>query len=65
MIEIVKVIDERGWKPAEAAKALGVAQARISELRCGKMKEFSVDLLLKYLARLGKHVDISVRDDVA
>jgi len=65
MIEIVKVIDERGWKPAEAAKALGVAQARISELRRGKMKEFSVDLLLKYLARLGKHVDISVRDDVA
>ncbi|CAN5274338.1 hypothetical protein BH10CYA1_BH10CYA1_58830 [soil metagenome] len=65
MIEIVKIIDERGWKPAEAAKALDVAQTRISELRKGKMQEFSVDLLLKYLARLGKHVDFSIRDDVA
>jgi predicted XRE-type DNA-binding protein len=65
MIEIVKIIDERGWKPREAAQTLGVAQTRISELRKGKMKEFSVDLLLKYLARLGKHVDFSIRDEVA
>lgn len=65
MIEILKIIDERGWKPPEAATALGVAQSRISELRKGKMKEFSVDLLLKYLARLGKRVDFSVRDEVA
>lgn len=65
MIEILKIIDARGWKPPEAAIALGVAQSRISELRKGKMKEFSVDLLLKYLARLGKRVDFFVRDEVA
>ncbi len=65
MIEILKIIEERGWKAQEAARALGVAQSRISELRKGKMKEFSVDLLLKYLARLGKRVDFSIRDEVA
>jgi predicted XRE-type DNA-binding protein len=65
MIEIVKIIDERGWTPQEAARALGVAQTRISELRKGKMKEFSVDLLLKYLARLGKRVEFAIQDEVA
>ena len=62
MIAITRIIDKRGWTPAEAAGALGVKQPRISELRKGKIEKFSVDLLLRYLARLGKRVDFKVSD---
>lgn len=65
MSAIIDIIDEHGWKAAEAASQLGVKESRISELRQGHVTKFSVDLLLKYLARLGKHVDFSIRHEVA
>ncbi len=65
MIAIVDICDAHGWSNLRAGKALGVNESRISELRQGHVGKFSVDLLLKYLARLGKHVDFSIRDEVA
>jgi predicted XRE-type DNA-binding protein len=64
VIAILKTIDKRKLTPAEAAEVLCVAPTRISELRQGKIEKFSVDLLLNYLARLGKQVKFSVRDVV-
>jgi predicted XRE-type DNA-binding protein len=65
MIEIVRIINHQNWTPIEAAKALGVSQPRISELRKGKMEKFSLELLIKYLTRLGKKVSFTIDDSVA
>ena len=38
---------------AAAAKVLGVAQARVSDLKRGKIDRFSMDLLVRVAARAG------------
>ena len=62
MMRIEKIIKKNGWSQSEAAKALGVKQPRIAEIMSTKVDCFSVDLLIKYLARLGKRVDLKVVD---
>jgi predicted XRE-type DNA-binding protein len=42
-----------GMTQTEAAKVLGVTQARISDIRCGKINQFSLDLLVRLAARAG------------
>ena len=37
----------------KAAKALGVTQARISDIKHGKINRFSLDLLVRLAARAG------------
>jgi predicted XRE-type DNA-binding protein len=44
-----------GMTQTEAAKALGVTQARISEIKRGKISRFSIDLLFRLAARAGLH----------
>lgn len=39
----------------EAAKELGVTQARISDIKRGKINQFSMDLLVRLAARAGLH----------
>lgn len=55
---VVELISLKGWKQAEAAIALGVAQPRISEIRKAKLEKFSVDFLLALLVKLGYQFDI-------
>lgn len=42
-----------GMTQTGAAKALGVTQARISDIRRGKINQFSLDLLVRLAARAG------------
>ncbi len=42
-----------GLTQIQAAKALGVTQARISNLHRGKINRFSLDLLVRLAARAG------------
>lgn len=42
-----------GMTQTEAAKVLGVTQARISDVRRGKINQFSLDLLVRLAARAG------------
>ena len=42
-----------GMTQVEAAKVLGVTQARVSDLRRGKISQFSLDLLVRLAARAG------------
>jgi len=56
MLKIREIIAEKGWSQREAAKELGVSQPRIAEISSFNTTYFSVDLLLKYLARLGTKV---------
>lgn len=39
----------------QAAKLLKVSQGRVSDLSRGKVEKFSLDMLVTFAARLGKH----------
>src|SRR5271156_4526099 len=62
MITIEKVIKKRGLTQTKAAKILGVGQPRLSDLYSEKIERFTVDMLMNWLAKLGKHVTIKVDD---
>ena len=53
-------LDELGLTQAQAANVLGVTQPRISDLSRGKIDRFSVDSLVKLLARAGVEVRVSL-----
>ena len=42
-----------GMTQTEAAKVLGVTQARVSDIKRGKISSFSLDLLVRLAARAG------------
>lgn len=44
-----------GLTQVEAARELGVTQARISDIKRGKINQFSMDLLVRLAARAGLH----------
>jgi predicted XRE-type DNA-binding protein len=46
-------LERRRMRQAEAAKVLGVTQARVSDLKRGKIDGFSMDLLVRLAARAG------------
>ena len=62
MLQIRQTIEDNGWTQEEAAKVLHVKQPRIAEIMKLKTQLFSVDLLLKYLTRLGKRVDMTIHE---
>jgi predicted XRE-type DNA-binding protein len=46
-------LKKSGMTQAAAAKVLGVTQARVSDLKRGKIDRFSMDLLVRLAARAG------------
>jgi predicted XRE-type DNA-binding protein len=46
-------LEKSGMTQAEAASVLGVTQARVSDLKRGKINRFSMDLLVRLAARAG------------
>jgi predicted XRE-type DNA-binding protein len=42
-----------GLTQAAAAKVLGVSQARVADIKHGKINQFSLDLLIRIAARAG------------
>lgn len=66
IFEIKHIIKERGWTQMQAAKALGVQQPRVSDLFQGQIGEFSVDMLMSWLSKLGYEVQVTLKQrDVA
>jgi predicted XRE-type DNA-binding protein len=66
MLQIRNTIQERNLTQVEAAKILKVRQPRIAEIKAMKIQLYSVDTLLKYLARLGTQVSFQFKkSDVA
>jgi predicted XRE-type DNA-binding protein len=61
MAHVQKVIAARGLKQAEAAKVLGVAQPRVSDLMRGRIDLFSIDTLIDMLAHLGIRAKLVVQ----
>ena len=62
MSEIKDAISKNRLTQEEAAKILGVGQPRVSDLYNGKIERFTVDMLMKWLAKLGKQVTVTVKD---
>lgn len=65
MILLEKEIRKLKMTQVEAARRIGVKPPRISELMNGKIDKFSLDLLVVYLARLGKTVEFSLTKQAA
>ena len=59
--QINRIIESRGLTQVEAAKLLRVHQPKVSALKHGRLSEFSIDTLMRFLVRLGKEVNIQVR----
>ena len=62
MDAIEDAIKAKGWTQAEAAKALGVTQPRVSALMRGKIGMFSLDSLINMLTALGLKLDIRISE---
>ena len=61
--ELVKLVDS--WTQWNAAVLLHVNQTQISELRAGKLERFSLDRLVRLLARAGRKIEIRTTSDGA
>lgn len=60
---IREVIQDNEWTQAEAAIVLKVRQPRVAEIMAMKTQHYSVDLLMKFLNRLGKRITFTIEDD--
>lgn len=59
--QISRAITDRGLTQVEAAKALEIDQAKVSNLTRGRIAGFSVERLMKFVAALGWDIDIEMR----
>ena len=60
MVLLEKEIEKLNLSQSAVAGLLGVKPPRVSELLNGKIGKFSLDLLVIYLARLGKTVSFNI-----
>jgi len=58
MIRTAQQLKARGWTQAQAVHELGITQPRVSRLIKGKIKDFSLDMLLTLAARAGLHPEL-------
>ena len=60
MRELETLIHNKRLTQSDAAELLGIQQSRVSDLVRGKIDRFSIDMLVKLLAKTGRHVEIKV-----
>jgi len=60
MMALEKKIRQRGLTQAQAAKALGVTQPRVSDLMRGKISLFGLDALINMTVAMGLRVALQV-----
>jgi predicted XRE-type DNA-binding protein len=59
-LEIRDIIEKNGWTQRRAAKEIGVPQPRIAEIMKMRIEHYSIDMLLKYLDKLGWRVSFTL-----
>lgn len=59
----ILILDAR-LNQSDAAELLNIHQSRVSDLVRGKIDRFSIDTLVKLLARAGRQVEITVKQAV-
>jgi predicted XRE-type DNA-binding protein len=60
MSDLRTYIEEKKLTQAEAAKQLGIAQSRVSDLVRGKWEKFSLEMLITLETRLGRTVRVAL-----
>ncbi len=60
MTVLAKFMEENELKQEKAAKLFGVTQPRISDLKRGKIKLFTVDTLIEMLSKAGLGVAVKI-----
>jgi len=60
MSDLRLYIESNKLTQAEAAKRLGIAQSRVSDLVRGKWEKFSLEMLITLEARLGRSVRVEL-----
>ncbi|MDH4079644.1 MAG: helix-turn-helix domain-containing protein [Nitrospira sp.] len=58
MSDLRLYIEKRKLTQAQAAKQLGIAQSRVSDLVRGKWDKFSLEMLIALEARIGRKVPV-------
>jgi predicted XRE-type DNA-binding protein len=56
--ELVRII--AGWNRANVAVLMHTDPARVSDLRHGRLDRFSVESLVRFLARMRHHVQVTI-----
>jgi predicted XRE-type DNA-binding protein len=62
--KINQIIKHKKLKQAQAAELLGVDQSKISLLSHGRLSDFSIERLMKYLILLDQDVEIIIKSKV-
>jgi predicted XRE-type DNA-binding protein len=65
MQELEKLIRAERLTQNDAAELLNIHQSRVSDLVRGKIDRFSIDTLVKLLARAGRQVEMKVKRQAA
>ena len=60
MSDLRSYIEKEGLAQTEAAKRLGIAQSRVSDLVRGKWEKFRLEMLITLEARLGRTVRVEL-----
>lgn len=60
MSDLRLYIEKQKLTQSEAAKRLGIAQSRVSDLVRGKWDKFSLEMLITLEARLGRTIRVEV-----
>lgn len=61
MMALERIIKDRGFTQARAAKLLGVSQPRVSDLMRRHIDRFSIDALVEMLSRAGYRVELKIK----
>jgi predicted XRE-type DNA-binding protein len=59
--KIIAEIQRRRLTQGQAAAILGIDQPKVSALKQGKLSGFSIERLVRFLLRLGRDVEITVK----
>ena len=65
MRELETLIHNQRLTQSKAAELLGIHQSRVSDLVRGKIDRFSLDMLVKLLAKTGRQVEIRIKREAA
>ena len=57
-----QLIEERRLTTEEACKILGISAQKMSALKSGRLRTFSIEQLFYFLAGLGQHIEITITD---
>jgi predicted XRE-type DNA-binding protein len=60
--QIVQILEERKLSQTQAAKVLGVDQPKVSLIYRGRLDDFSVERLMRFLTALHRDIRIVVGD---